>query len=429
LAVVTASARGADQVPGPAQNHPVVLVGGTVHPVSGPAIEDGVVVFEKGKIVAVGTGLKAPAGAQTISITGKHVYPGLIDAYTDMGLIEVNSLRASRDYSETGRINPNVKSWVAVNPDSELIPVARANGVLAVLTAPRGGLIGGMSAVMAMDGWTYEDMTVHAPAGLHVTWPAMSRGQDAALREIEQTFEDARAYLKARRAGADEASAPDAQPLNGWASDDAVDAKWEAMVDVLEGRVPVIVDASTLSEIQSAVAFAQRQGVRIIISGGYDAAHCAELLKAHNVPVIIAGTHNLPMRRHQAYDDPYTLAARLHAAGVKFCISGHYRFGASMVRNLPYHAATAAAYGLPRDEALKAITLYPAQILGAAGRLGSIEVGRDATLIVTDGDPLEISTHVEQAWIGGRPVDLSSRHTDLWAKYREKYRRLNADSE
>ncbi len=426
-------AHAADEVPGPAQSKPIALVGGTVHTMHGRPIKNGTVVFDKGKIVAVGRNVKIPDGAQRVKVNGKHVYPALFDANTDMGLIEINAVRATRDYSEAGSVNPSAQSHVSVNPDSELIPVARANGVLLALTAPRGGLIAGRSAVIQLDGWTYEDMTLRAGAGMHVDWPRMSpnapwypstsstsaaSARDAALKQLEKLFDDARAYWQARRA-ADKAKHKRS----------AVDARFEAMVDVFERRVPLIVSADDLAEIQAAVAFANRQNVRLIIYGGYDAPHCAALLKEHGVSVIVAGTHRLPRRRDEGYDTAFTVPQRLRAADVTYCINGRFRFGAAMVRNLPYHAASAAAFGLPRDEAIKAITLYPAQVLGVADRVGSLKVGKDATLIVTDGDPLEITTHVKAAYVQGRAVQLTSRHTRLNEKYQKKYERTGSEGE
>jgi imidazolonepropionase-like amidohydrolase len=193
------------------------------------------------------------------------------------------------------------------------------------------------------------------------------------------------------------------------------------MRGVLAGKVPLIVQADGIQQIQSAVAFAAKQKLKLIIFGGYDAPHCAALLKKYNVPVIVGGVHRLPRRRHESYDTPFTVPARLHEAGVKFCISGSGRFGASMLRNLPYQAA--AAYGLPEREALKAITVYAADILGAQQRLGSLKVGKDATLLVADGDILEIPTHVTAAYIQGRAVDLSNRHKRLYKKYQQRYQR------
>lgn len=420
----TSIARSHPEIPGREPLGPVALVGATIHPVSGPTIENGVLLFDKGQILAVGQDIEIPENAERIVLEGKHVYPGLFDALSDIGLVEINAIRATRDQAEVGSINPNVRSWVAVNPDSELIPVARSNGVLLALTAPVGGTLSGRSAVLQMDGWTYEDMTLRADVAMHVIWPAMTpvsswnvkkssdeqtRARDETLRRLRQAFADAKAYQKAR------STDPDRHP---------VDLRWEAMIPVYERKMPLIVTANEIQQIQAAVAFADEHNVRMILYGGYDAPYCATLLKKHNIPVIVAETHRLPLRRSDAYDAPFTVPERLRQAGVKFCISGAGRFGASNVRNLPYHAAMAAAFGLPRDEALKAITLYPAQILGVSDRVGSLEPGKDATLFIADGDPLEAPTHVEAAFIQGRPVDLDDRHKHLYRKYKEKLDRL-----
>ena len=427
-AICTATATASPEIPGRPQDHPIALVGGTVHPVSGPAIEGGTIVFDGGKIVAVGRDVALPANAERIDATGKHIYPGMIDGYTHLGLMEIPMVRATNDHTETGRINPNAKAQVAVNPDSELIPVARTSGVLAVLSVPGGGLISGASALIELDGWTWEEMTVKPAVGIHVRWPQMAplhtwwqemKAQeqlvvrDKALEELRQAFDDARNYATACRACADgKGVAPD------------FNARWDALLPVLAGKVPLIIDADEIQQIQSALAFVEREGVKAIILGGYDAPHCAEMLKQLDVPVVVAGTHRLPRRRDDGFDTPFTVPRRLHELGVKYCIASADR--ASMVRNLPYHAGTAAAYGLPPDEALKAITLYPAQIFGVADRLGSLEAGKEATLFVSDGDPLETPTQVSLAYIAGRRIDLNNRQQRLWEKYQEKYRRLEA---
>lgn len=424
------AALAAPEVPGAAPPHPVALVGGTIHPVSGPPIEGGMLLMHQGKIVAVGTDVPLPNGTEQVDIAGKHVYPGLFAAYSNLGLTEIDSVRATIDQTETGTINPNVRAQVAFNPDSELIPVARSNGVLSALSAPRGGLISGTSAVMQLDGWTWEEMCLRPAAGMHVEWPrygarqdwlsgavepADAGARDAALRAIRQALADARAYQAARQS----------PPAPGMPEPE-FDARWEAMLPVLSGQTPLVVAADEAPQIESAVALAAAEGLQIVIYGGYEAPLCAELLVRHDVPVIISATHRLPLRSSDSYDDPFTVPLRLHEAGVRFCISTNE--DAWNVRNLPYQAATAAAYGLPPDVALAAVTLYPAQILGVADRLGSLEAGKDATLLVCDGDPLEIATHVEAAYIGGRPVELSDRHKRLWEKYKEKYRRLGIEN-
>ncbi|MFH1923951.1 MAG: amidohydrolase family protein, partial [Planctomycetota bacterium] len=395
-------------------------------------IEQGTLVFDNGRITAVGRKVAVPPGAQRIDVRGRHVYPGLINAYSSLGLVEISAVRATRDDRETGKVNPNVRAEVAFNPDSELIPVTRSGGVLLSLTAPSGGLISGTSALVHLDGWTWEEMTLKAPVGMHVQWPAMSpatdwkekeeepkeedgpKERDKALQLLEQTFADARSYQKAQAA---EKTGAGRHPL---------DTRWEAMLPVLEGKLPLVVTAEELQQIQAAVAFAQRENVKLILYGGYDAPHCAALLKKHRVPVVIAAVHRLPLRRDDAYDAAYTLPERLRAAGIPIAIASH---NTSNARNLPFEAATAVAYGLPPEEALKAITLYPARIFGVDDRVGSLEVGKDATLIVTDGDPLETPTQVEAAYVQGRAVDLDNRHKRLWRKYREKYRRLEAGGE
>jgi imidazolonepropionase-like amidohydrolase len=413
------------EIPGAPQDRPVALIGGTVHPVEGPDIAGATLVFSQGRIVALGTEVDVPQDAQQIDVSGQHVYPGLINAAGRLGLVEINAVRSTVDYQETGQINPNAKAQVAVNPDSELIPVTRANGVLLALTSPVGGLISGTSAVIQLDGWTWEDMTLKAPVGMHIQWPSAPSGrardpearqrqrasQQEELELLEKAFQDAAAYRAARQSGEYQ----------------KVDIRWEAMLPVLEGSVPIIVEADQLAAMEAAVAFAARHRLRLIIRGGYDALHCAELLKEHQVPVIVQSVHRLPLRRSDPYDAPYALPQKLHAAGIAYCIAAPGSFDAANLRNLPYEAATAVAYGLPADEGLKAITLYAAQVLGIDDRVGSLAVGKDATLIVTSGDPLETDTQIQQAWIQGREVDLSNRHKRLWQKYQEKYRRLEQE--
>ena len=393
------------------------------------------VLLSKGKIVAIGKDLPATGDAQRIDVTGKHVYPGFIDAATDIGLTEIGSVRATRDTSEAGQVNPNARAEVAVNPDSELIPVARANGVLLAVTGPDGGILSGTSALLQLDGWTWEDMTLRAPVAMELNWPGMSatrawwqreterdqlRQRDERLRQVKQTFDDARAYMTAKEnVGAANGTSGGASG----ASHQDFDARWDAMIPLLRGQIPLAVNANEVQQIQAAVAFAQQEKVKLVIVGGADAPLCADLLKKYDVPVIVTGTQRLPQRRWSGYDDAYALPAKLEELGIRFCIAGTR--SASYARNLPYQAGMAAAFGLDKDDAVKSITLYPAQILGVADRVGSLEPGKDATLIVTTGDPLETPTQVEQAYIQGRKIELTSRHTRLWEKYKQKYEQQN----
>ncbi len=416
----------AAEIPAKKQSGPIALVGGTIHTVTGYTIQNGTIVFDKGKIVALGTQVDIPSGAERIDVKGKHVYPGMIDARSNIGLTEIGAVRATNDISETGTVNPNIRAEVAVNPESEIIPVTRANGIPIAITMPDGGAISGTAAAIELDGWTWEDMTLKAPVGLVVNWPSMTisrawwerrteeeqkKARDKQLNEIRNAFRDARAYYKAKKA-----ESQSGIPYHN------TDLRWEAMIPVLEGKIPVLITADDIQQIQAAVAWAKQENVKAVIVGGYDAWRAADLLKASDIPVVVNPIHQTPRRRWEAYDDPAALPKKLYEAGVRFCIAGEA--GASNERNVPYHAATAASYGLPAEEALKAVTIYPAQIFNIADRVGSLEVGKDATLIVTNGDPLEIMTDIEMEFIEGRNTFLNSRHTHLYEKYKEKYRRL-----
>ena len=404
------AAMASDQIPGARQNAPIAIVGATVHTVSGRVLENATVVFESGKITAVGKGAAVPAGAEVIEAAGKHVYPSLIDANSDIGLVEVNSVRATIDSRETGNINPNVRAVAAFNPDSELIPVNRANGVLVAVCAPTGGLVAGRSAVMMLDGWTWEDMTLKADAGMHMRWP---RDSGKSLNELSELLEQTARYTASRQADSDATQ---------------LDLRLESLAPVLDGSLPMIVDATSVTQIESAVAFASQRKLKLIIHGGYEAVHCAELLKKADVPVIVSGVYRTPTGRDNPYDEAYTLPQRLKEAGVKFCICSGGRFGASGLRNLPYHAATAAAYGLSQEDALRSITLSTAEILGVADRVGSIATERDATLFIANGNILETETQVEAAFIQGRKVDLDNKHQQLYRKYSAKYDQLDEEN-
>jgi imidazolonepropionase-like amidohydrolase len=411
---------------------PIALVGGTVHTVNGATLENATVVMGGGKILAVGTDVTPPPGSTLISVTGKHVYPGLISANTVLGLTEIESVRGTNDMAETGDVNPNVRAEVEFNPSSELLPVARVNGITSALVIPQGGAIAGTSALMHLDGWTWEDMTVRAPVALHVTWPNMSpvhaffiqqsdedqmKARDLAIERIGKAFDDARAYGKAR----------DAEKGAGVPRHDE-DVKWDAMGRALKGEIPVMFRASTLAQIHAVLKFADDQKLtKVVLVGGGDAWRVADELRARHIAVIADGLLGMPHRASDAYDENFTLPAKLAAAGISFCISdGGSGFGAMNARNLGYNAAMAAAYGLSRDEALKSVTLYPAQILGIADQLGSIETGKIADVIVTNGDPLDITTQIEQVYIAGKPTSMETRHTRLFHQYDARPRGPNA---
>lgn len=393
------------------------LVGATIHPVSGPTIEDGVLVMRDGQIAAVGPRESLPSEATVIDVAGQHIYPSLIAAYTQLGLVEVGAVRATLDKDEAGSINPNATAHKAFNPDSELLRVTRSNGILLAVSAPTGERIPGCSSLMQLDGWTREHMLVEPHVGMHLNWPRAKRpGHDHdhddheeddeptdEIAELEALFDRAEAYA------AERAAHPDGLPI---------DLRLEALGPVLGGELPLIVTADSQPVIEAAVAFCERRGVRMILHGGYDAPRCAAMLKAAGVPVIVRGVYRLPRRRHEPYDHGYTLPARLHQAGVDFCLAGSSGRDESWnARNLPYHAATAVGFGLPAEVALRSITLDAARVLGVEDRVGSLEAGKHATLIVTDGDPLVTETHVLRAFVQGAEIDLIDRQKRLFRRF------------
>ncbi len=422
--LATVAAAQSRQVPAPNQSQPILIHSAIVHTVSGDTIRDGYVLFNDGVIQDLGTGRPAgrlPRNVREIDATALHVYPGLIAARTDLGLTEVGAVDVTQDSNEFGRIRPEVRAAVAVNPDSDLIPVARANGILLGAVFPQGGLVSGRCSIMRMDGWTWEQMAIEAEAGLSINWPRtepvnawwMETSEEQQRKEIEEDLENVERFF-------DEAEAYVAAKDN----DDELetDLRMEAMRDVVSGAKPIFVNASSAGQIESAVAWANRRGYRIVLVGGSGADSVAPLLAEHNVPVIITGLHRLPGRRHYPPSQPFTLPAKLHEAGVQFCIASGA--GAAHERNLNHNVATAAAYGLPKIEALRAVTQYPADILGVGDDYGTIDTGKSATLIITTGDPLEITTDTLIAFIDGREIDLGSRHKALYQKYQEKYRQL-----
>ena len=423
-AFVLLQAHASEVIPAPPQTRPIAIKGATIHLVSGPDIPSGTIVFEQGKITAIGADAAVPADAEVIDGSGKHVYPGFISANTVLGLTEISAARATLDIEEPGGINPNALTATSVNPDSELIPVARANGIFTAHVVPEGGLISGQSAVIRMDGWTPQEMTVRAPAALHVRWPDLKLNRDPrapkslenqvkeiekAERTIRDAFQIARSYWQARKAGV-----PDLKS----------DLRWEAMMPVFDATLPLFVHAESLAQMEATLAWAKEAQLKIVLVGGKDAWRVAPQLKESDTAVIIALATALPARRDDAYDSAFANAARLHEAGVRFCLATKGRQSeAAHDRNLPFEAGMAAAFGLPREEALRAVTLYPAQILGLGEQLGSLEAGKAATLMITNGDPLDLPTQIEAAYIDGRRIELTNRQTRLRDKYQEKYRR------
>jgi imidazolonepropionase-like amidohydrolase len=411
-----------------AADRPLAVTGATIHPVSRAPIENGVVVMSGKTIVAAGASgdIAIPADAERIDAQGLDLYPGFIDANTVLGLVEIGSVRGTVDIAEVGSLNPNTRAEVAVNPSSELLPVTRAGGVLLALSAPQGGLISGTSALIALDGWTWEEMTVKAPVAMHVQWPAMriARGPQAkkeeeqvearekSIRELRDGFRAAQAYWRGRRA----------EGARGIPRHDE-DVAWGAMRPVVDGEIPVVIEADDLAQIRAALEWTEAEGLRMVLAGGVDAWRMAGELARRRIPVIVGPVNRLPSRAYEPYDTPFMLASRLFAAGVPVLFStGTSSSGAANARNLPHEAAKAVAFGMPRDAAIRSLTLTAAEAFGVADRLGSIDAGKEATLVLIEGDPLEITSRVRRAWIGGREIDLGNRHQRLYEKYNARPR-------
>lgn len=400
------------QVPAPRQDRAVALVGATIHPVSGPAIQGGTLVFENGVITAIGTNVAIPEGAQRVDLSGKHIYPGLIDAWSSVGLFETGGIDVAIDQNEFGDLNPNVRAAVAFHPESRHIGVTRSNGVLVTVSSPSGGLISGMASAMMLDGWTWETMTIRDKAGLVVNWPGAQSpsNYNQALADLNDAVATSRAYLAAKDAAATEGRLF------------ATDVRWEAMRPVLDGEVPLMVVANDVRQMQDAITWAEAEGMRIILVGGRDAGYIADYLAEKEVPVLLSSVNSRPGRNWEPVDHLRALPARLHEAGVRFGISGGT--SAPYANRLPYEAGVAMGNGLPELEALRALTLYPAQFLGIDDRVGSLDVGKDATLLITDGNPLEYATTIDQAFIEGRDIDLMDAHRQFYERYSEKLRQL-----
>lgn len=403
----------------------ILLEGGTLYPVSSAPLENGALLITDGRIAAIGPAgsFDVPADATRIDVRGKRVYPGFIAANSVLGLTEIEAVRASNDYAEVGPFNPNVRAEVALNADSEAIPVTRAAGIVAVNVAPQsaqGGLFTGNAAVIKLAGWTWEQMTLKAEAGVHLVWPS-KRAPDflppPVIAELRKAADTNRVLIDEVSANARRyAEAADARALDG-----SADLRYAALVPVFARRQKLFVHAEDYAAVRGAIEFCSDEKLDCVLVGAQDGWRLAAELKQYNIPVILGSPFALPLRRHEGYDTVYRNAARLHAAGVRFAIAGDGSgFAAPLEKNLPHLAAQAVAFGLPAEQALAAITLNAARILGVDARLGSLEVGKDASLLVSDGDPLEFDSRIEAVYIDGQAVDLDSRHTRLYERYRQR---------
>ncbi|MDP9081279.1 MAG: amidohydrolase family protein [Bacteroidota bacterium] len=407
--------------PAKAQSKPIIIKSGTIHVGNGQVINNGYIAFDKGKITAIGEGAAVNiTGADVIDATGKQIYPGFICPITTLGLIEIEEgARGTVDDEETGDLNPNVRSIVAYNTDSKVIPTVRSNGILLAQPTPNGGTISGQSSVVMLDAWNWQDAAYKTDIGIHLTWPvARAQGRrrgvptpgvpqespaekaQKAIDAIEKLFEEAKAY-------------------SDIAKPEVANIRLDAMKGLFNGTKKLFVNADGAKEIVQAVAFGEKMGVQVVIVGGGESYLVTETLRDNNVPVILKETQRLPEKDEDDVYLPYKLPKMLQDAGVLYGLTG---IGFWRQRNLPFEAGEAAGYGLTKEQAVSMITLNNAKILGIDKTTGTLEVGKDANLFISKGDALDMITiDVDNAFIQGRNINLDNLHKQLYRKFAEKY--------
>jgi imidazolonepropionase-like amidohydrolase len=412
-------------------NTTYAIKGGKVFTLAGAPIDNGTVIIRDGKIVAVGKEVAVPDGAQVIDATGLQVYPGLFDPVTQIGLTEVSAVSATQDIAELGDYNPELVAATAVNPASAHIPVTRANGITEVIAAPGtsgfdgqgGGIIPGQASAFNLAGWTMEDMQIKRSVAMVLNWPSIQtrtfdfstfsvkekpysdakREYDKNVNALSDWLDRARHYAQAKEKGSPALYERD--------------LKLEALVPVVEGKLSVLVIADEERDIRNAVEFCSKQNLKMILAGGAEAWKVTDLLKEKKIPVILGPTERLPEEEDTPYDKPMTQPSELFAAGIPIAFSS---FGTSFSRRLPQYAGSSVAYGLPHDEALKAVMLNAAQMFGMADQFGTIEPGKLGNVIVTNGDPLEIQTQVRYLFIKGQLTSTDNKHRELYEEYRKR---------
>ena len=399
---------------------------------AGAPIDDGTLVIKDGKIAAIGEGITVPSDVKVIDAKGLQVYPGLFDSITQMGLSEISAVRSTVDSTETGGFNPDVVAATAVSPSSAHIPVVRAAGITEVLAVPASGgfdsgnatnLVGGQASAFHLAGWTMDDMAIRRNAAMVIDWPQIEtrtfdfatfsmkeKPYSEAKKEYDKQVEQLADWLEQARHYAQVVEKAPAGTFER-------DLKLEALVPVVRQQMPVLVFADRARDIRNAVEFFDKQKVRMILAGGTEAWKVKDLLRSKSVPVILRPTLGEPAEEDDAYDRLMTQPAELMEAGVKVAFGS---FDNSFARRLGQQAANAVAHGLSYEDGLKAVTLYPAQIFGFDSQLGTVEMGKAANLIVTNGDPLELTTEVKYLFIKGQLVPTDNKHRDLYEKYRNR---------
>ncbi len=409
-----------------AQTKGILLMNGTAHLGTDSVINNSAIGIKNGKIILVADASSAKidktAYDEIINIAGKHVYPGFIAPNSTLGLSEMEAVRATNDYTEVGTILPDVRSLIAYNTDSKIIPTIRSNGILLAQVTPRGGMISGTSSVMMLDGWNWEDAAYKADDGIHINWPSLQTRKFLDLDNLNQgPYEKNKEYTKQtnelRKLFAD-AKAYNESPFN-----EEKNLRFESMKGIFNGTQTVYIHSSNVKEIIEAVYFAKQNALkRVALVGGRDSWMVTDLLQENNIAVIVSRLHDLPEHPEDDVDLTYKLPYLLQKAGVLFCLNNEGGMEAMGTRNLPFMAGTAAAYGLTKEQALKSITLNTAKILGIDKTTGSIEAGKDANIFISTGDALDMRTNnVEKAYLKGISIDLNNDQKKLYEKYKNKY--------
>lgn len=411
-----------DVYPAAKQNKKTAIVGATVHVGNGQVIENGTIVFDNGKIVYAGDAAAAPKAENTIDAKGKQVYPGLILPSSNLGLQEISGVRGSTDINEIGEFNPSVRSIAAYKAESVIINTLRLNGILLAHTIPGGQLIAGQSSVVQLDAWNYEDAAYKTDMGMHFYMPSLlsrgggrgfGRGFGGApagdpIKEALDKIESVKAIFR------------EAKAYHQKGADKQINLKLEATKGLFNRTQKLFVHCDQIKQMIVAIDFVKEFGFDVVLVGASESWQVADLLKANNIAVILTQEHSLPTTDDDDIDQPYKTASILQKAGVLFCLNDDDPQNRG--RNLMFNAGTAAAYGLGKEGALQAITLNAAKILGVADKTGTLEVGKDANIVISEGDILDMkSSIITDAFIQGRAVAITSKHKQLYDRYKHKY--------
>ena len=399
----------AQQTPAPPQSEAIMIVGATAHIGDGTVIENSAIGFKDGKITFVGKASDAnQSGHKVVDAKGKHVYPGLIAGNTTIGLTEIGAVRATRDNSEVGIYNPSIRSIIAYNTDSRVTPTVRSNGVLLAQVAPNGGWISGQSSIVQLDAWNWEDAAYKMDDGIWMSFPfpysfrgglKASKDYDKQVQGFKDFFKEAKAYTE---------GTPTTKNL-----------KFEAMRGLFDGSKQLFIKVDYVKAMMGAIEFAEEFGVKYVLVGARDAWQMTEVLKAHDVKIMLRRTQRLPSHSHEDVDQPFKTPIALENAGITYCLMFNDYW---QTRNLPFQAGQAVPFGLDKEAALKSITLNAAKILGIDDTVGSLTTGKDATIIVSSGDVLDqLTNQVTHAFINGRTIDLDNKQKELYRKFKEKY--------